>query len=160
MRIVILVLWSNKYPDSNSYLLIQQIQKKSYIFENFELKLKHQKLDKQKLTGKDCCAVVKDNQYTGGHLRSFDDWCWQGMDVKIICRGYERDRSSHLWMFFKLGVLKHFPIFTGKHTCWSLYLIKLQALRPATYIKNRLQHRCFSVNIAKLLRVIFSIEQL
>ena len=60
MRIVILVLWSNKYPDSNSYLLIQQIKKKSYIFENFELKLKHQKLDKQKLTGKDCCTVVKD----------------------------------------------------------------------------------------------------
>ena len=39
---------------------MQQIQIKSYIFENLELKLKHQKLDKHKLTGKDCCVVVKD----------------------------------------------------------------------------------------------------
>ena len=139
---------------------MQQIQIKSYIFENLELKLKHQKLDKHKLTGKDCCAVVKDTQYTGGCVKSFDDWCWQGMDVMIICRGYGRDKSSHLQMFFKLGVLKYFAIFTGKHTCWSLCLIKLQALKPATYIKNRLQHRSKSVNIAKLLRVSFSIKHL
>ena len=32
----------------------------------------------------------------------------------------------------KKGVLKNFTIFTGKHLCWSLFLIKLQALRAAT----------------------------
>ena len=26
----------------------------------------------------------------------------------------------------KIGVLKTFPILTGKHLCWSLFLIKLQ----------------------------------
>ena len=27
-------------------------------------------------------------------------------------------------MFFKIGVLKKFAIFTAKHLCWSLFLIK------------------------------------
>ena len=49
-------------------------------------------------------------------------------------------RSSRLQMFFKIGALKNFPIFTRKHLCWSLFLIK------------RLQQRCFPVNIAKFLR--------
>ena len=26
---------------------------------------------------------------------------------------------------FKIGVLKNFAIFTGKHLCWSLFLIEL-----------------------------------
>ena len=26
--------------------------------------------------------------------------------------------------FFKIGVLKNYTIFTGKHLCWSLFLIK------------------------------------
>ena len=29
-------------------------------------------------------------------------------------------------MFFKIGVLKSFANFTGKHQCWSLFLIKLK----------------------------------
>ena len=44
------------------------------------------------------------------------------------------------------GVLKNFAILLGKHLCWSLFLIMLQAFRPG------LQHRCFRVNIAKFLR--------
>ena len=31
-------------------------------------------------------------------------------------------RSSHSELFFKIGVLKHFTNFTGKHLCWSLFL--------------------------------------
>ena len=38
-------------------------------------------------------------------------------------------------MFFKIGVLKNFTICTGKHLCWSLFLMKLQAWRPATLLK-------------------------
>ena len=45
-------------------------------------------------------------------------------------------RGSHLQMFFKIGVLRNFAIFTGKHLCWSLFLIKLQTLRPATLVKR------------------------
>ena len=33
-------------------------------------------------------------------------------------------------MFFKMALCKYFPNFTGKHLCWSLFLIKLQAFRP------------------------------
>ena len=41
-------------------------------------------------------------------------------------------RSSRSEMFFKIDVLKSFGIFTGKQLCWSLFLIKLQALYPYT----------------------------
>ena len=30
-------------------------------------------------------------------------------------------------IFFKIGALTNFAIFTEKHLCWSLLLIKLQA---------------------------------
>ena len=39
-------------------------------------------------------------------------------------------------MFIKICVIKSFAIFTGKHLCWSLCLIKLQACRPATLLKG------------------------
>ena len=39
-------------------------------------------------------------------------------------------------MFFKIGVLKNFVIFTGKHLRWSLFCIKQQAFRPATLMKQ------------------------
>ena len=40
-------------------------------------------------------------------------------------------------MFFKIGgALKNFANFTGKHLCWSLFLIKLQAFRLRTSIKT------------------------
>ena len=37
--------------------------------------------------------------------------------------------SSPSQIFFKMGFLKNFANFTGKHLCWSLFLIKLQAWR-------------------------------
>ena len=43
-------------------------------------------------------------------------------------------RSSRSQMFFKIAVLKIFAIFTGKHLCWSLFLIKLQPWRPTTLL--------------------------
>ena len=44
--------------------------------------------------------------------------------------------NSRLQMFFKIGILKNFPIFAGKHLCWSLILIKLQVLSPTTLLKK------------------------
>ena len=49
-------------------------------------------------------------------------------------------------MFFKRGVLKNFAVFTGLQAC--------------NFIKKRLQHRCFSVNIAKFLRTSFFTDHL
>ena len=39
-------------------------------------------------------------------------------------------------MFFKIGVLRNFAIFTGKHEYWSFYLVRFQATRPATLLKE------------------------
>ena len=33
-------------------------------------------------------------------------------------------------VFYKKAVLKNFAIFTGKHLCWSLFIIKFQTFRP------------------------------
>ena len=46
-------------------------------------------------------------------------------------------------MFLKIGVLRNFAIITGKHLCWSLLLIKLQALQPATLFKTDLNNCAF-----------------
>ena len=46
------------------------------------------------------------------------------------------DRSSRWQMYFKIGVLKNFAIFTGKHLCWSIFLIKLLAWNSATLFKR------------------------
>ena len=67
------------------------------------------------------------------------------------------DRSSRLQMFFKLGVLKNFAIFTGIQLCWILFLKKLQA---CNFNKKRLQHKCLPANIANFLRAAFFIEHL
>ena len=62
-------------------------------------------------------------------------------------------RSSCSQVFFKVGVLKNFTTFTEKHPCGTLFLTKLQAWRPITLTK-----RCFPVFIAKFLRTALFIE--
>ena len=58
-------------------------------------------------------------------------------------------KSSHRRCSVKKR-LQHFAIFTGKHLCWILFLIKLQD-QACNFNKKRLQHRCFPVNNAKCL---------
>ena len=47
-----------------------------------------------------------------------------------------KQRSSRSQILFKTGVLKNFANFTGKHMCWSLFLIKLQVCRQSLEIKQ------------------------
>ena len=49
-----------------------------------------------------------------------------------------KSRKSRSQMFFKIGGLKNFPIFTGKHLSWGILLIKLQAWSPVTLLKKTL----------------------
>ena len=49
------------------------------------------------------------------------------------------------------AALKKLAVFAGKHLCWSLFLIKLQACGPATLL-NRDSSTGFPVIIAKFLR--------
>ena len=51
-------------------------------------------------------------------------------------------------VFYKNSVLKNFALFTGKHLLESLFN-KVADLKFCNFIKNRLQSRCFTANIAK-----------
>ena len=55
---------------------------------------------------------------------------------KFLIQNTSRGRSSRLQMIFKIDVLKDFAIFTGKHLCWSLFLITLQALGSTTVLER------------------------
>ena len=57
-------------------------------------------------------------------------------------------------MFYKKGVLKNSAIFTGKHQCWRLFN-KVAGLKACNFIKKRIQHEHFPVNIVKYLRTPF-----
>ena len=63
-------------------------------------------------------------------------------------------------VFCKIGVLRNFAKFTGKHPCQSLLFNKVADLRPATLLKKRLWHRCFPVNFAKFLKTPFITKHL
>ena len=67
-------------------------------------------------------------------------------------------RSSGSKMFLKIGVLKNFANLTGKHLCWSLFLIQT-LLDSADSVKKRLQHRCYLVKLAKFLRWLFLLPE-
>ena len=55
-------------------------------------------------------------------------------------------------VFYKNAVLKIFAKYTKKRLCWTLFLNKNAGLQYWNFIKKRLQHRCFPMNIAKFLR--------
>ena len=42
-------------------------------------------------------------------------------DVMLSFANPRKGRSSRSQIFFKIGVLKNFANFTGKHQCWSLF---------------------------------------
>ena len=55
-------------------------------------------------------------------------------------------------MLYKTDPITNLAIFTRKYLCWSFFLIN--------FIKKRLQHRWFPVNIAKCLSTVTYIEHL
>ena len=62
-----------------------------------------------------------------------------------------RGRSSHRRCSVKRGVSENFTIFTGKQLCCSLFLIKLQILRPATLLTET-PKQLFSCEYCEILR--------
>ena len=62
-------------------------------------------------------------------------------------------------MFFTKVFLKNFAIFTGKHRV-GVFFNEAADQKFRNFIKRRLQHRCFPVNIAKFSRTAFFIEHL
>ena len=68
-------------------------------------------------------------------------------------------QKEPLEVFLKNGALKNFAIFTGKHLYWSLFLIKLQAFRPATLL-NRGSNTGVSCEICEIFKNIYFEEHL
>ena len=56
----------------------------------------------------------------------------------IIAEKYNEQK-----VFRKKAVLKNFAIFTGKHLCCNLFFNKNAGLQGPSFIKKRLEHRCF-----------------
>ena len=63
-----------------------------------------------------------------------------------------RLRSSHRRCSLKKGLLKNFTIFHRKTSVLKSLFNKVAGLEVCNCIKRRLQHRCFPVNMAKLVR--------
>ena len=61
------------------------------------------------------------------------------LDLKSLgpCKSepFKKLKSSHLQMFFKIGSIRKFAIFIGKRLSWSLFLMKLQVERSASFLK-------------------------
>ena len=64
-------------------------------------------------------------------------------------------RIRHRRCAINKGVLKILTKFKGNQLCWSLFCDKVTSMRPATLFKKELQHMCFPVKFAKLLRTLF-----
>ena len=76
--------------------------------------------------------------------------------IKCVCAHHKMNRNSHQRCSVRLGVLRNFTKFTGKHLCQSLFFNKAAGLRTATLLKKGLWHRCFPVNFVEFLRTPFS----
>ena len=72
------------------------------------------------------------------------------LTIRNLRHGLNKQRQPPE-VLYKKAVLKNFAKFIGKHLCWSLFLLKVQA-QAYNFIKKILQHRCFPVNIVKFLR--------
>ena len=59
-------------------------------------------------------------------------------------------------MFLKIGVFENIPTFTGKLPVFN----RVTGLKACNIVKNKLQHRCFRVNIAKFLKTAILTENL
>ena len=72
--------------------------------------------------------------------------------LKKYRSSHQKCRSSHQRCSVGKDVLKNFGNFTGKHLRWSLFLWSCKPL-AFKFLKKRLQHKCFPVKFAKLLRI-------
>ena len=88
-------------------------------------------------------------------LLFFSSWWHSSIGIHIKKITWGRFRSSRPEVFYKKGVLRYFPKFTGKHLCQSLFFNKVAGLSPATLLKKTLWRRCFPVNFVKFLRTPF-----
>ena len=96
------------------------------------------------------CYLTQRNLLNEINLLSLSHWCFPGK-----FRNFFVEQKQPPEVFCKNDVLKNFTIFTEKRLYWSHFLNKVagsSCLQPCIFIKKRLQHRCFSVNIVIFFR--------
>ena len=71
----------------------------------------------------------------------------------------KQSKSSRSQMFFKICSLKNFAIFTEKRLCWGPFLKKLQAFKPAIFLKKE-SNKGVSWRYCKIFKSSFFIEYL
>ena len=59
----------------------------------------------------------------------------ESLHISLIHKAWADLINSEAAMFCKKGVLKNIANWAGKRLCWSLFLIKLHQIRPATLLK-------------------------
>ena len=91
---------------------------------------------RQNLAGKDRESCYNQEEWLEEFLDKKDasSMVVKMMTVKIWWELYWKYKCSSSDMFHKIGIPKNFANFTGKHLCWSFFLIKLLTLRPATLL--------------------------
>ena len=57
---------------------------------------------------------------------------YQQVKVTVAVHYFQKDQRCSV----KRGVLEKLANFIGKHLCWSLFIIKLQAFGPSTLLKR------------------------
>ena len=79
-------------------------------------------------------------------------YCWPShwFLLRAPSKTQLKPQKQPLELFCKKGVLRNFANFTGKHLCWSFFLIELQEV--CSFIKKRLRHRRFPEEFTKFLR--------
>ena len=98
--------------------------------------LKENKLKKKELKLLLTLNLIKCSFGTGNYWLLLSNYCCENISVFI--------QKQPLEVLCKRGVLKNFLNFTGKHLCWSLFLIKLQ-------VWELTKKRCFPVKFAYFL---------
>ena len=68
---------------------------------------------------------------------------------------FKKDKSSHRRCSVKRGVIKNCANFTGKHLCWSLFLIKLQVFENNYFEAQHLwTTACKKVSICLIVKIL------
>ena len=78
-------------------------------------------------------------------------------DIVIQSRPWTFRSKQPFAKFFKIVSLKNFAILTRKQLCWGLFLIKLHAFRPVTFLK-RDSNTCVSSGFCEVFKNTFFIE--
>ena len=81
------------------------------------------------------------------NVRFFLQTLFSVMNIQSLCQCWFINRSSRSQMFYKMDVFKNVAKFTRKHQLQGFFFNKIAVFRSKIYLKKRLRHSCFAVNV-------------